>query len=142
MAGSYGNSLQFWSYDASTSTNRLTITDSGNVGIGTTNPTYKLAVNGTIRAKEVIVETGWADFVFDKNYRLPPLQEIKQHIEKNKHLPGIPTEAEVKENGVNVGEMQVKLLQKIEELTLYMIQQQEIIDKLNDKIERLESKKR
>ena len=93
----------------------------GNVGIGTTNPTYTLTVNGTIRAKEIIVDTGWSDFVFEDNYRLRPLREVEQFISANKHLPGIPTEAEVKEKGVTLGNISSKLLQKIEELTLYLI---------------------
>jgi hypothetical protein len=110
------------------------------VGIGVDNPYYKLEVNGTIRAKEIRVETGWADFVFKESYQLPTLNEVKQHIEESKHLPDMPTEAEVQENGINLAEMQVKLLQKIEELTLYAIQQQEMIEELQAKIENLENK--
>ncbi|GAB6121399.1 hypothetical protein [Dysgonomonas termitidis] len=95
-----------------------------NVGIGVTNPTSKLEVNGTIRAKEVKIEvTGWADFVLGKDYDLPKLSEVENHINDKQHLPGIPSEKEVLENGVNVVDMQAKLLQKIEELTLYMIEQ-------------------
>ena len=100
-----------------------------------------LEINGTIKAKEVLItNTNWADFVFATDYKLPDLNEVKRHITEKKHLPGIPSEAEVKENGVNLGEMQTKLLQKIEELTLYTIRQQEMIDKLNEKIEQLENK--
>jgi len=94
---------------------------SNNVGIKTTNPIYALNVNGTIRCKQLIVDTGWSDFVFEDNYRLPPLREVEQHIQEKGHLPGIPTEAQVKERGVSVGEISSKLLQKIEELTLYVI---------------------
>jgi hypothetical protein len=111
------------------------------IGIGTDNPQYKLDVNGTMRAKEIIVETGWADFVFSGEYKLPGLNEVKSYITKKKHLSGIPTENEIKEKGVNVGDMQVKLLQKIEELTLYTIQQQETIDMLKAKVENLENRK-
>lgn len=106
---------------------RMGINTNGNVGIGTDNPQNKLDVVGTIRATEVKVETGWADFVFDKEYKLRSLEEVKPHIEEYKHLPDIPSEAEVKENGVSLGEMQAKLLQKIEELTLYVIKQDEKI---------------
>ncbi len=95
----------------------------GDVGIGTINPgIHKLAVNGTIKAREVIVETsGWPDFVFSKHYNLVPLVQLEKYIESNKHLPQIPSADEAVENGIGVGNMQAKLLQKIEELTLYMI---------------------
>jgi hypothetical protein len=104
---------------------RITFPSSANVGIGTTNPAHKLAVNGTIKAKEVIVETtGWSDYVFADDYALAPLTEVEAHIKEHKHLPGIPSAAQVAEQGVSVGEMQAKLLAKIEELTLHQIQQE------------------
>jgi|GEM_PF-1425855 len=95
----------------------------GGVGIGTTNPgSYTLAVEGKIGCRELVVTTAaWADFVFEDNYRLPTLREVERHIQERGHLPGIPTEAQVKEQGVSVGEISSKLLQKIEELTLYVI---------------------
>ncbi len=99
------------------------VVNTGNVGIGTTNPTYKLSVNGTIGAKEVIVTNdGWADFVFEDDYNLMSLKELDSYIKENKHLPEIPTTKEVQKNGISVGEMNAKLLQKIEELTLYIIE--------------------
>ena len=114
--------------------------NTGNVGIGTTNPgDYKLAVNGTIRAKEIKVETGWSDFVFADNYKLMPLNKLEKYIKRNKSLPGIPSEKEVFENGVELGEMQAKFLEKIEELTLYVIEQNKKIYELEDKIARLEA---
>lgn len=104
-------------------THRLTITRAGNVGIGTINPQNKLEVNGTIRTKEVKIEaTNWADFVFNKDYRLPTLKEVENHIKAKGTLPDIPSEQEVMKNGIDVGEMQAKLLQKVEELTLYVIE--------------------
>ena len=104
----------------------------GNVGIGTENPgAWKLAVNGKIRAKEVKVETGWSDFVFEEDYDLPTLEEVEEHIKTEGHLKDIPSATQVEENGILLGEMDSKLLQKIEELTLYMIE-------LNKKVKALE----
>lgn len=116
------------------------VANNGKVGIGVSNPSNALDVNGTIRAKEVKVETGWADFVFAPDYQLPTLGEVESHIKEHKHLPGIPTEAEVKENGTNLGEMNVKLLQKVEELTLYMIQQNKEIEALKKEVQQLRGK--
>jgi hypothetical protein len=102
-----------------------------NVGIGILDPQgYKLAVNGIIRAKEIKVDSDWADFVFKKDYKLPTLGEVKKHIEEKGTLPGIPSESDVKANGVSLGEVNALLLQKIEELTLYVIKQQEEIEQL------------
>lgn len=100
-----------------------------------------LDVYGIITGKGIIInEIALADFVFNDNYCLKPLAEVSEYIKTNKRLPDIPSEQEAKENGVNIGEMQAKLLQKVEELTLYLIQQQELIDKLNSRIEKLERK--
>lgn len=118
----------------------MTSSSDGNIGIGVENPKNKLEVLGTIRATEVKVETGWADFVFDKDYKLPSLSEVENHIATHNRLPEIPSEAEVKENGVNLGEMQVKLLQKIEELTLYIIEQDKKITQQQKQIDELSKK--
>lgn len=106
----------------------------GNVGIGISDTQgYKLAVNGIIRAKEIIVDSEWADFVFKKDYKLPTLGEVKKHIEDKGTLPGVPSESDVKTNGVNLGEVNAILLQKIEELTLYVIKLQEEVNELKNK---------
>jgi hypothetical protein len=113
----------------------------GNFGIGTDNPRCKLDVNGTIRAKEVLVTlSNWPDYVFENDYPLMNLREIETFIKENKHLPEIPSACEVEENGVNLGEMQSKLLQKIEELMLYTIEQQKEIEELKDRISEMEKK--
>ena len=91
---------------------------------------FLLDVDGKIRANEIVVNTVGADFVFEDNYNLKTLNEVESFIKENKHLPDIPTAKEVEENGVSLGEMQTKLLQKIEELTLYVIEQNKSIEEL------------
>lgn len=99
--------------------------NSGNVGIGTTDPKAKLAVNGDVYARLLRVRPdGWADFVFAPSYQLMPLQELESYIKKHKHLPDVPTEQQVRRDGLDVGGTQVILLQKIEEITLHLIEQE------------------
>jgi len=118
-------------------TTRMVVDLSGKVGIGTTSPNNKLDVNGTIHSKEVKVDmTGWPDFVFGKEYELPTLEEVEKHITEKGHLENIPSEKEVLANGINLGELNSKLLQKIEELTLYMIE----LKKENEQIRKENSK--
>ncbi|MFC5284244.1 hypothetical protein [Pedobacter alpinus] len=113
----------------------------GPLAIGTTNLDFPLNVNGTIHSKEVKVDlTGWSDFVFKPDYKLDNLSEVKKYIETNGHLPNIPSEKEVIENGINLGDMNKKLLQKIEELTLYLIQKDEEVKEQDKKIKSIESK--
>jgi hypothetical protein len=104
---------------------RLFITGDGNVGVGTTDPKgYKLAVAGQAIAEEIVVklQANWPDYVFEKNYNLRPLAEVENFINQNKHLPEVPAAKEMEANGVNLGEMNMLLLKKVEELTLYVIE--------------------
>jgi hypothetical protein len=110
------------------------------VGIGTevTNG-YKLAIAGNAVAEEIVVklQQDWPDFVFSNEYELLSLSELEKSIEQNNHLPGIPSKSEVKKNGIPLGEMQGKLLQKIEELTLYLIEQEKKILELEKTLKTL-----
>ncbi len=112
---------------------------SGNVGIGTSNISdWRLAVGGKIRAEEIKVETGWADYVFKEGYYLPSIEEVEEYIEKNGHLINIPSEKEVMRNGIELGNMNKLLLEKIEELTLYIIKQHKLQKQLEKRILKLE----
>nr|WP_294947394.1 hypothetical protein [uncultured Mucilaginibacter sp.] len=115
---------------AGTHTSLFTVDNTGNgyfagkVGIGTSTPhTEALSVNGKIRSQEVTVETsGWPDYVFATGYTLPGLNEVKAYIDKNQHLPGMPSAAELEKDGLKIGEMNKLLMKKVEELTLYLIE--------------------
>ncbi|MAG89068.1 hypothetical protein [Zunongwangia profunda] len=128
--------------------------NNGKIGVGISDPGYKLDVNGTVHAKEVKVDMdGWPDFVFEENHQLPSLKEVQKYIKEHGHLENIPPESDVNENGILLGQMNAKLLQKIEELTLYIIQenqsrkeqqkliqkQAELIEKLQERVELLEN---
>ncbi|GAB2972593.1 hypothetical protein GCM10027049_03050 [Mucilaginibacter puniceus] len=116
--------------DKQHSTTPVVISNDGFVGIGTTNPQEALSVNGNIRSREVKIEaTNWPDYVFKKEYKLPSLSDVKTFIDKNNHLPDMPSEAEVEKNGINIGEIVKIQTKKIEELTLYLIKQKEDTDK-------------
>lgn len=121
---------------------RLRIDPYGKIGIGTANPQYMLDVKGAIRATEVLVQSvdQFADFVFEPDYKLLSLTDLSSYLKANRHLPGIPTAKDVKNNGLNLVEMQVKLLQKIEELTLYCIRQEEEIQLLKSDIESMKNR--
>lgn len=104
-------------------TNLLVIDRATNsVGIGTQQPgAYKLAVNGKVRAKEIVVESGWSDYVFEEGYDLKPLPEVKAFIAAHGRLPDVPSAEEIAENGVSLGDSAAMLLRKVEELTLHVI---------------------
>jgi hypothetical protein len=108
------------------------LASNGNVGIGTTQPDYPLTVNGSIHAKEVRVDLNIPapDYVFEKEYTLTSLDDIKTYIDQNKHLPEVPSAKEMEKNGVQLGEMNMILLKKIEELTLHAIEQQNMIEEM------------
>ncbi|UGU17907.1 hypothetical protein LS482_08505 [Sinomicrobium kalidii] len=116
----------------------MMIKSNGNVGVGTMHPDSKLAVNGIVHSKEVKVDLNdWSDFVFKKGYNLPVLEEVEQHIKEKGHLKDIPSAKEVAKNGIFLGEMDARLLQKIEELTLYIIKQDKQIKKLKEENTRI-----
>lgn len=122
--------FSFYNYDNAGSMHLLMLLNgNGNVGIGTNPANDRFAVDGRIKAREIVVtDMGWADHVFYHGYRLRPLNELNTFITRNKHLPGIPSAKQVSETGVQIGEMQAKLLEKIEELTLYLIAQESRLD--------------
>ena len=112
----------------------------GNVGIGTTSPDQKLTVNGTVHSSQVIVDTNipTPDYVFDKTYDLPTLSTVKTYIDKNHHLPEMPSAAEFAKNGQNLGDMNTLLLKKVEELTLYLIANEKKMKEQDERIQKLE----
>lgn len=117
------------------------ILKNGHVGIATINPQYELDVCGTIRVKEVKVElSGGCDFVFKGSYKLMDLNTLETFVKTNRHLPEIASEKEMIKDGVNMKELQMKLLQKIEELTLYTIEQNKKYEEQNIKIKTLKEK--
>lgn len=132
--------MVLWRFNGTSYIRSMTwLHQNGNVGIGTDNPAYKLAVNGTIRTKEIIVDTGWSDFVFEDGYELRSLEDVQSHIEKHGHLPDVPSAATVESEGLSVGEAQKIMMQKIEELTLYMIEKDKQIEVLQQRIAELET---
>lgn len=141
-----GSTLIFNTSDASeTSQPRMIINDAGNIGIGTLQPgSFKLAVEGKIAARgvKVTLANPFPDYVFESNYQLRPLANLESYINQNKHLPGIPSAAEVKkEGGIELGEMNVKLLEKIEELTLYVIELKKENEQMKKEITAIKQKK-
>lgn len=119
------------------------IVPTGHVSIGTGNidPNYNLAVKGNIHAQQVVVElTNWPDYVFKPTYKLTPLSEVKAYIDQNHHLAEMPSEKEVAEKGLDLGEMNKLLTRKVEELTMYLIEKEKQLQEQADKTDKLEKK--
>ncbi|RPE12847.1 hypothetical protein EGT74_04705 [Chitinophaga lutea] len=137
--GGTGNQFFIWN-DQDSKYHFVVQRVTGNVGIGVTSPPadYKLAVGGTIGARRVkVTSETWADFVFKPGYSLRTLQDVETFIKDHGHLPDIPSEATVKKNGIDLGDMNARLLQKIEELTLYLIEQKKEISELREAVKKL-----
>lgn len=144
MFGLHSNGNFYWGTGQNaTKPNYYSMSLNGNNG--------NLGIRGTLISNEVIVKVGgWADFVFENDYKLPTLTEVANHIKEKGHLKDVPTVADVAKNGISLGDMNSKLLQKIEELTLYAIAQEKKIDELQslnakfielqEKLEKLELK--
>jgi hypothetical protein len=112
---------------------QMVILSGGNVAIGTNDPKgYKLAVAGNAIAEQMTVklQVNWPDYIFKKDYTLMPLADLKNYIDQNHHLPEIPSAAEVKKDGLNLGEMNGLLVKKVEELTLYLLEKEKEINDL------------
>jgi hypothetical protein len=104
--------------------------------------TFVVEASGITRARKVIVDTQtWADYVFDENYSLMPLSEVESFLKANKHLPAIPSEKAMKDEGIDLAEMNVKMMEKIEELTLYLIQQNKELEQVKAELETLKQQK-
>ena len=121
---------------------KIHIKSDGNVGIGTLQPRSRLTVNGRVHAKEVKVDLNipGADYVFESDYQLMSLPEVERFISINKHLPEIPSAADMEKNGINLSEMNIKLLKKVEELTLHLIDLNKKVGQLNMENEILKDK--
>jgi|GEM_PF-4642415 hypothetical protein len=121
-------------------TTQLVVLANGNVGIGTATPTNHLAVNGSIKAREVIVTANnWPDYVFDPAYRLVPLRDVQAFIAENGHLPGVPSARQIEQEGVPLGDLGATLLRKIEELTLHQIALEQENERLRRDLDALRS---
>jgi len=121
----------------------IRLIENGNVGIGAQNPDSKLTVAGNIHAQEVKVTMNAGrvpDYVFANDYKLKSLNEVEQYIKENSHLPEIPSAQEIEKNGLMMAEMNINLLKKIEELTLYMIEQNKSIEYLKKEIENIKNR--
>lgn len=119
--------------------NEFTVTTGGDVGVGTINPTAKLTVAGNIQSREVKVSVdAGADYVFKDGYHLQPLSELEAFVKQNQHLPEVASASEMEKEGMNLSEMNIKLLKKIEELTLYLIDMKKENEQLKSRVGKLE----
>jgi hypothetical protein len=130
----YGANEDTYIRGGKTSSNIIIADLTNNVGIGTANPVYKLDVCGTMRAKEVRVATGWCDYVFADDYKLPTLSDVEAFIKVNKHLPEVTPGAIIESEGLEIGKTSAQMIKKIEELTLYVIELQKQVDELKKNI--------
>lgn len=129
-AGDFSNGVKIGNY--LWIANDGTLITLGNVGIGTTTPKAKLSVNGNILATEIKIKTNIEvpDYVFDPSYQLPKLSTIEEYVKTHRHLPEIPSAAEIQKEGVDLTQMNLSLLKKVEELTLHLIEKEKEIEKL------------
>ncbi len=141
VAGAASDRLNFYH---STAGDIMSITGDGRIGIGTLSPAtgYKLSINGKVICTELKVQVAaaWPDYVFAKKYQLRSLPDLEAYIAENQHLPNIPSAEEVKNSGISIGDMQNRLMEKVEELTLYIIEQNKKILAQNKRIQKLEKK--
>lgn len=134
VGGTYTNPV-------SLSQTKMVIQSNGNVGIGTLTPEEKLSVNGVVKATEMKVTSAaadWPDYVFDKNYQLKSAEELARQIKKEGHLPDMPSAETLQKEGIDVGNLLKLQQKKIEELTLYMIEQQKQLKQLTNLIEKVQ----
>jgi len=122
--------------------NHLVVANNGRIGIGTATPQAKLAVNGNILATEVKVKTDISvpDYVFEPDYELPPLSEIEAFVKEHKHLPEIPSATDIERDGLDLAEMNLQLLKKVEELTLHIIQLNKTNGELIERVQASETR--
>lgn len=134
--------LRFREMNGGANVDKLFIGSNGNIGIGTSSPQSELAVNGDIFSKKVkVTQSGWPDYVFHPTYNLRSLSELEQYIQQHMHLPEVPSAATIEKDGLDLGDNQAVLLKKVEELTLYIIEQNKRMEKLEKEMADLKEQK-